>query len=100
MYRYRQESELAVIGKILLSLVTSAPAGGAIVGLGNTAVILARLPETIWNTYRAIVKTPKIGPVLKTTVALVLPIAIVALPTDRSLGLDHCRSGIWILEGR
>lgn len=75
-----RDSDLGAAAKVMFSLVTAAPAGAAIVGLGNTAVTFIRLPEATWKTYRAIVKTPRVGPVIKSTVALVLPIGIAATP--------------------
>lgn len=76
----QKDSELGAAAKIMFSLLTAAPAGAVIVGVGNTGVTLVRLPEAIWRTYRALVKTAQVGPVIKTTVALVLPIGIVATP--------------------
>jgi hypothetical protein len=78
---YRRISLLEASAKILLSLATAAPAGAVIVGVGNTCVVLARLPEAIWHTYGALWRTPRLGPVAKTTIGLAaLPVEIVALP--------------------
>ncbi len=65
--------------------------GGAVVGaaietVGNTASSLYRAPEAVYQSYKALYNTQQIGPVLKTTIAVLLPAAAIATPVLVALG--------------
>lgn len=81
----QEEEKDWTIGQALSGL------GGAVVGaaietVGNTASSLVRLPETVYQSYKALYNTEQIGPVLKGTIALLLPAAAIATPVLVALG--------------
>lgn len=94
-----EESDLLSAAKVMFSLVTAAPAGAVIVGFGNAAVTLVHLPEAVWKAYRALIKTPLVGPVIKTSVAVVLPIGIVATPPTALLASTIVGLGYGFYKG-
>ncbi|MEW6282473.1 MAG: hypothetical protein AB1758_27945 [Candidatus Eremiobacterota bacterium] len=73
--------------------LTGAVLGAGIEGVGNTASSLVRLPEAVYQSYKALIKTEQIGPVLKTTIGLLLPAVAVATPVLVALG--SIGFGLW-----
>lgn len=72
--------------------------GGAVVGaavetVGNTASSIYRMPEAVYRSYKALYNTQQIGPVLKTTIGLLLPAAAIATPVLVALG--SCGYGLF-----
>lgn len=66
-------------------------AGAAIETVGNTGSALLSLikptsDNAIYRAGKAIWKTPMIGPVLKTSISILLPVAVVATPVLTALG--------------
>lgn len=66
--------------------LASAVAVAGIETVGNTLSSVANLPKATYHAYRAVLKTPQIGPVLKTCIAATLPAAVVAAPVITALG--------------
>ena len=75
---------------ITIGQAVSALAGAAAVAtietVGNTASSLVQTPRALVQAYKTLYKTDKIGPVLKTTIAATLPLALVAGPAATALG--------------
>jgi hypothetical protein len=56
------------------------PITGAIEGIGNTLVIIEKLPQAALKAYAALIKTDAAGPVLKTTIGIILIPAAMLMP--------------------
>ncbi|GEM_PF-1752647 len=61
-------------------------AGAAIETVGNTASSLVNLPKATFHAGKTIWKTDVIGPVLKTSLSVLLPVAVIATPVVVALG--------------
>ncbi|MDQ7821233.1 MAG: hypothetical protein RDV48_00425 [Candidatus Eremiobacteraeota bacterium] len=66
--------------------LASAVAGAGIETVGNTASSLVNLPKAVYHAGRTIWMTDTIGPVLKTTLTALLPVATVAAPIIVAVG--------------
>ncbi|MGV8121498.1 MAG: hypothetical protein AB2L14_17200 [Candidatus Xenobiia bacterium LiM19] len=66
--------------------LTGAVTGATIEAVGNTASSLVNLPKATFHAARTIWKTDVIGPVLKTSLTALLPVAVVATPIVVALG--------------
>lgn len=73
------------IGQAVSALVGAA-AVATIETVGNTASSIIQTPRAIAQAYKTLYKTDKIGPVLKTAIAVTLPVALVAGPAATALG--------------
>lgn len=73
------------IGQAVSALVGAA-AVATIETVGNTASSIVQTPRAIAQAYKTLYKTDKIGPVLKTAIAVTLPVALVAGPAATALG--------------
>lgn len=63
-----------------------AAAGAVIETVGNTASSIVNLPKATYLAYKALVNTEMIGPVLKTTIAALLPVGALAVPILTAIG--------------
>jgi hypothetical protein len=66
--------------------LAGAVAGATIETVGNTASSLVNLPKATFHAGRTIWATDMIGPVLKTSLTALLPVAVVATPVVVALG--------------
>ncbi len=80
-----EDSKDWTIGQAVSGLA-GAVVGAGIETVGNTASSLYRMPEALFQSYKALWNTEQIGPVLKTTIGLLLPAAAVATPVLVALG--------------
>ncbi|MCE1247247.1 MAG: hypothetical protein LWY06_11435 [Firmicutes bacterium] len=60
--------------------------GAGIEGVGNTASSIVKLPRATFKAAKAIWNTELIGPVLKTSLTALLPVAVIATPVLTCLG--------------
>jgi hypothetical protein len=72
--------------KQAVSGLAGAVAVGAIETVGNTACSLIQTPRALAQAYKTLYKTDMIGPVLKTAIAITLPVGLVAGPALTALG--------------
>jgi hypothetical protein len=66
--------------------LAGAVAGAAIEGVGNTLSSVVNLPRATYYAGKALWKTEMIGPVLKTSLAMLLPVGALAVPVLTALG--------------
>ncbi|MHC9542061.1 MAG: hypothetical protein AB9903_21340 [Vulcanimicrobiota bacterium] len=66
--------------------LTGAAIGATIETVGNTASSLVNLPKATFHAAKTIWKTDVIGPVLKTSLTALLPVAVAATPALVALG--------------
>jgi len=66
--------------------LVGAAAGATIETVGNTASSLVNLPKATYHAAKTIWKTDVIGPVLKTSLTALLPVAVAATPALVALG--------------
>ncbi len=69
-----------------VSGLAGAIATAGIETVGNTASSLVRLPQATFQAYKTLINTPQIGPVLKTAIALTLPVGALAAPVLTAIG--------------
>lgn len=81
----REPRDDITIGQAL-SAVAGAAAGAVIQGVGNTAASVIRLPQAVFQGYKTLWNTERIGPVLKATIGALIPAAAVATPVLTALG--------------
>jgi len=79
---HKKDITIAQAFKGLAGAVT----GAAIETVGNTASSLVNLPKATFHAGRTIWKTDMIGPILKTSLTALLPVAVVATPVVVALG--------------
>lgn len=73
------------IGQAVSGLVGAA-AVATIETVGNTASSLIQTPRAVGQAYKTLYNTELVGPVLKTAIAVTLPVALVAGPVLTALG--------------
>lgn len=82
---------------ITISQAAAALTGAVLVAgietVGNTACSVVRTPQALVQAYKTLYKTDYIGPVLKTAIAVTLPVGLVAFPVLTAIG--SCGFGLF-----
>ena len=66
--------------------LVAAPIVAVIEGVGNTASSIVKTPQALFHAYGALAEEKKIGPILKTAIAVTLPIAAALTPPLTAIG--------------